>query len=216
MSRARKRRDPDAPLRRRVADLTAVELPAELATLPSGAMVQVDRSGPANALRARRVATLDRLCTTSDRAGTARRVAALERLSDLLAQRHGEDGDNGPAPRVDRSGRPAEPTERMLSAGDTITGYVMGGGRPIAMLVELSRPSPLDWRAIVVRHSGERNEDVQGAVVRMAADLLSHLLQGGLDRPGEAGAQPLGGRFATTHQIVTPSQGDKRTGREAA
>ena len=105
---------------------------------------------------------------------------AVRRLQDDLAVLHRtQTGCHDFTPRVDRSRAPESFSEARQSAGLRIQSALQlagaASGRLISALCETDVVigAASDWRVIVLRETGERLPDAQGALLRVACENLA-------------------------------------------
>lgn len=105
---------------------------------------------------------------------------AVRRLQNDIAILHRVISGGGDiTPRVDRSVAPESFNDARLAAGARIEAVLERAGAASArLLVALCEPAVIagrgaDWRDVVVRLTGERLPDAQGAIVRVACENLA-------------------------------------------
>lgn len=157
---------------KRARDLAAVNIPAELAALPSGDDIDVNHAERDRIDGARRV---DAFLALRDGMATGSYDAA-RRLEKDVATRYAERGGGPMLERVDAGDRPLGPLDLMVDAGKRVDAILSRvGGRDAWLLIELIRPS-LDrggWRKTVAYITGEENPVAQAAAVRSACANLA-------------------------------------------
>jgi hypothetical protein len=105
--------------------------------------------------------------------------AAIRRLQDDIALFHRAAGGVAAyAPRIDISRAPAGASEARHRAGERLEAALgLAGPASARLLAGLVEPAALgrasDWRAVVMRESGEAGADAQGAIVRQACENLA-------------------------------------------
>lgn len=159
-------------LAERVQDLQAVNLPADGATLPRQANVEITRAGKVREGRkvqgdsARR---LDAFAALKDGMAPGCYDAAkrLERDMHIRFGLH----DHGRPEKVDCEPQATDRTDKMVMAGERVdTVMAKLGEREGKILRDLILPQPhhATWRDVVLGHTGEANPHAQCAVVRAA------------------------------------------------
>ena len=105
---------------------------------------------------------------------------AVRRLQDDIAALHRSPGGIGNlTPRVDRSRDPQGVSDARLRAGGRIEAALALAGPSSARLIaalcepEIVLGKSADWRAVVLRETGERLPDAQGAILRAACENLA-------------------------------------------
>lgn len=159
-------------LAERVQDIEAVGLPAEAATLPQHANVEITRGGKAREGRrvegnsARR---LDAFAALKDgmRPGAYDAAKRLERDMHIRYGLH----DHGRPERVDCEPQATDRTDKMIEAGERVDAVMSKLGEQEGKLLrDLISPQAqhTTWRDVVLAHTGEANPHAQCAVVRAA------------------------------------------------
>ena len=190
MTRRRKTRGPAAPediIRRRLEARETKRLddeadgggigPGVLALAVNAAVrVETDRAG--RITRARRQDVFDLFQTRGKLGPDA--YQAVRRLQDDIAILHRVVSGGGDiTPRVDRSRTADGFSDARLAAGARIEAVLSRAGpASAALLVALCEPAVIegrggDWREVVVRVTGERLPDAQGAILRVACENLA-------------------------------------------
>ena len=153
-------------------------LPAEAFALPTNADVARRGDLVGRTIRARRQDVFDLLHARGKLKEDA--LTAVRRLQDDIALLHRSCGGVGDlAPRVDRSRDPQGVSDARLRAGGRIeAALALAGASSARLLAALCEPDvvlgrSVDWRAVVLRESGERLPDAQGAILRVACENLA-------------------------------------------
>ena len=107
-------------------------------------------------------------------------LTAVRRLQDDIAALHRSPGGIGDlTPRVDRSRDPQGVSDARLRAGGRIeAALTLAGTSSARLLAALCEPDvvlgrSVDWRAVVLRETGEHLPDAQGAILRVACENLA-------------------------------------------
>ena len=107
-------------------------------------------------------------------------LAAVRRLQDDIALLHRSPGGVGDlTPRVDRSRDPQGVSDARLRAGGRIeAALALAGASSARLLAALCEPDvvlgrSIEWRAVVLRETGERLPDAQGAILRVSCENLA-------------------------------------------
>ena len=153
------------------ANLPATKRIAEAKRAAPGETVEIRKIG--RELFARRSSWMDRLLSKGSEEWTA-----VNRLSDLFAQRLGHDDRMSGGIS---SGSRSLVSDRMLEAAETIDDVFRHiGAQDRSLLTELISPKSVitcpdvdRWRLVVAMVTGIRQRDAQSAVVKMAAQNLA-------------------------------------------
>jgi hypothetical protein len=155
-----------------------VGIGAGFLSLPANADVRVMTDPAGRIARARRQDVFDLFQARGKLGSDA--YQAVRRLQDDIAILHRTAMGGGDiAPKVDRSRTGDTFSDARLAAGARIEAVLTRSGpASAALLVALCEPAMIagrggDWREVVVRVTGERLPDAQGAILRVACENLA-------------------------------------------